>query len=579
MFLKVNYFFSLGLLISALVLGCIGCFSWKRDKPYVSISLFPVSIYAFGYAFEILCTNIKWIKFWVKVEYLGGAFLGVLWLMFALNFTGYKEKIKKRTLMLLYIMPVITLVLNYTNDFHHLFYKKMYMNNDGFFPVLEVIHGPWYWVHTVYNYVLMIIGLIIFIKAYLKAVTIIRKQILLLIIAWIIPWISDIIYILGLLHFDVDLAPLTLSISAIMYSFAVLKFKFLKLTPIALEKVFSNMLDGVIILDSENNIVNFNNSSKNIISELKDIEAGGKKINEVLKEYKTVLDAVNSTSYSESLISIKNKEQLTYYKMNINNVYENTGEIIGKILILNDITEIELQREKLSELNAYKDRLFTIVSHDIKSPLGVLLSLLELLEDEDDIYREENKEILYQIKENTRNTYEMVESVLQWFTSQIDGVGCHNFSWGLLDIVKNSIMPLIKKAELKQIKISYEISEDIFVYVDRDMLEIVLRNLFSNAIKFSNNGGNIKILAQEFAGMVTVAISDNGIGIQEEKIENLFSNYECYTTFGTSGEKGTGIGLLICKELIEKNDGKIWAQSSVGKGSTFCFTILSDKIT
>nr|WP_254306771.1 histidine kinase N-terminal 7TM domain-containing protein [Clostridium sp. 001] len=524
MFLKVNYFFSLVLLISALVMGFIGCLSWKRDKQYVAASLFPVSIYAFGYACEILCTNIEWIKFWVKVEYLGGAFLGVLWLMFALNFTGYKEKVKKRTLMLLYIMPVIILIVNYTNDFHHLFYKKMYMNNDGIFPILEVIHGPWYWVHTVYNYVLMAIGLIIFIKAYLKAVTIIRKQILLLIIAWIIPWISDIIYIFGLLHFDVDLAPLALSISAIMYSFAVLKFKFLKLTPIALEKVFSNMLDGVIILDPENNIVNFNNSSKNIISELKDIEAGGKKIDEVFKEYKTILEALNSTSNNESLISIKDKHQLRYYKINISKIYENTGEIIGKILILNDITEIELQREKLSELNAFKDKLFTIVSHDIKSPLGVLLSLLDLLEDEDDIYREENKEILYQIKENSKSTYEMVENVLQWFRSQMDGMTCNNLSWTLLDIVKNSITPLIQNAELKKISISYEISDKVVVCVDRDMIEIVLRNLFSNAIKFTNSGGNIKISAQEFEGIVNVAVSDNGVGMEEEKVEKLFSN-------------------------------------------------------
>ena len=284
MFLNINYFFSFVLLLSALVLICIGYFSWKRDKLYVSISLIPVSIYAFGYAFEILCTSIEWVKFWIKVEYFGAAFLGVLWLMFALNFTGYKEKIKKRTLMLLYIIPVITLVVNYTNDFHHLFYKKMYMNNEGIFPIVEVIHGPWYWVN---------IGIYLCINGYrsnnfynsLFKSSINYKK-------------TDITFNNSLgnsmdfryyLYVGINTtlmwiyAPLAFSFSAIMYSFAILKFKFLKLTPIALEKVFSNMLDGVIILDSENNIVNFNNSSKNIISELKDIEAGDKKIDEVLE--------------------------------------------------------------------------------------------------------------------------------------------------------------------------------------------------------------------------------------------------------------------------------------------------------
>lgn len=348
MFLNVNNYFSLVLLVSAFVLIYIGYYSWKRDKIYISISLLPVAIYAFGYAFEILCTSIEQVKFWIKVEYIGIAFLPVAWLMFALNFTGYKEKIKKSTLMLVYIVPVITLIMNYTNDFHHLFYIKLYMNNNGIFPIVEIIKGPFYWINITYTYALMIISLIIFILAYFKSASIVRKQILLLIIAWVIPWISDIIYMFRLLSFNVDLCPLAFSFSGLISSFAILNFKLVKLTPIALEKVFSNMLDGVIILDSENNMINFNNSSKNIISELKHIEASGKKIDEVLKEYKEILKAVNSNFYNESLTTIKNNGQLKCYKVNINNICEKSGKFIGKILILNDVTEIELQREKLS---------------------------------------------------------------------------------------------------------------------------------------------------------------------------------------------------------------------------------------
>ena len=365
--MNANNLFSLILLASTLVLLCIAYFSWKRNKLYVSISLIPVSIYAFGYAFEILCTSIEWVKFWIKVEYLGVPFLGVLWLIVVLNFTGHKESIKKSILILVCIIPIITLTINYTNDFHHLFYKKIYMNNNGIFPIVEIIEGPWYWVNIAYTYALMFIGLIIFIIAYFKAVPIIRKQILILIMAWLIPWISDIIYLLRLLPFDLDLCPFALSISGAMSSFAILKFKLLKLTPIALEKVFSNMSDVVIILDSEKNIVNFNNASKNIIPELKDIEPGDKKIDEVFKEYKTILEAVKSNSYNESLISIKNKEQLRYYKININDVYEKTGEIIGKILIFNDITEIEMQQKKLYDNFNFLQTLMDAIPNPIYS--------------------------------------------------------------------------------------------------------------------------------------------------------------------------------------------------------------------
>ena len=139
MFLKLNIFFCLILLLSALTLIYIGYSSWKRDKSYVSMSLIPVSIYALGYGFEILCTSIEGVEFWIKIEYLGIPFIAVFWLMLALNFTGYKDKFKKNTLALLYIIPSITFILNCTNDFHHLFYKELYMNDTGVFPIAKII--------------------------------------------------------------------------------------------------------------------------------------------------------------------------------------------------------------------------------------------------------------------------------------------------------------------------------------------------------------------------------------------------------------------------------------------------------
>lgn len=366
-FLKVNIFFSFVLVISAIALLYIGYFSWRRDKIYVSIALLPVSIYSFGYAFEILCTSIEEVKFWIKVEYLGIAFLPVVWLLFALKFNGHKEKIKKSIVVLLFIIPVITLILNYTNDYHHLFYIDLYMNNSGLFPIANIVRGPGYWVNIIYTYAVMVVGLIIFIFAYFKAVSIIRKQILFLIIAWIIPWILDITYMLRVFRFELDLCPLAFSISGIISSYAIFKFKLLKITPIALEKVFSNMLDGVIILDSENNIVNFNNASKNIIPQLKYTQAGDKKIDDVLKEHKTLLKAISSESYNENLINIKDNGQSRYYKLNINNIYEGSGESIGKILILNDITEFELQRERLYNNLNFVETLMDAIPNPIYS--------------------------------------------------------------------------------------------------------------------------------------------------------------------------------------------------------------------
>jgi diguanylate cyclase (GGDEF)-like protein/PAS domain S-box-containing protein len=241
------------------------------------------------------------------------------------------------------------------------------MNNDGLFPIVKVIKGPWYWINIGYTYTLMVVGLIVFIIAYSEASLIIRKQLIIIMIAWVIPWFSDIIYTLRLIPFNLDLCPFGFSFSGIISSFAIFKFKLLKITPIALEKVFSNMSEGVIILDSENNIVNFNNASKNIISELEDMNVGYIKIDDILKEYETVLKAINSNSGNENLVSIKNRDELRYYKMNINNIYENTGEIIGKTIILNDITEIKLQQKKVSDNLNFLKTLMEAIPYPIYS--------------------------------------------------------------------------------------------------------------------------------------------------------------------------------------------------------------------
>ncbi|MDT8719237.1 diguanylate cyclase [Clostridium sp. 19966] len=371
MILKLNIFLNHFLLIFTLASIYVACYASKRNKSYLSLALIPVSIYAFGYAFEILSTTIKQAEVWIRIEYLGIPFLGVFWMIMALDFTGNIKKVKKSTLILLCIIPLITLILNYTNDFHHLFYKKIYMDYHGVFPIVEIVRGPGYWLNIIYTYALMIAGLIIFIASYPKASLIIKKQTVMLMVAWVIPWVADIVHLLGLLSFNIDLCPIALSFSSIIYSFAILKFKLLKLELIGIEKVFFSMVDGVIIFDTENNIVSLNEAAKKIMPELKNINKGYGKADDLLKDYDVLLKALNNCSNNETSISIKNEDSLKYYKVNVNNIYENrikaNKKTIGKILILNDLTEIKLQQEQLSYSLQFLETLMNAIPNPIYS--------------------------------------------------------------------------------------------------------------------------------------------------------------------------------------------------------------------
>lgn len=343
--LGVNYFLSMILIISAVVLTYIGYYSWNKEKSYIFLCLLTVSVYEFGYAFEILYDNLEWVKFWIKIEYLGIVFLPLAWLVFALNFTGYKEKIKKHMIGMLFILPVIILCMNYTNEYHHLFYKELSMNYEGVFPIVDIVKGPWYWINIIYTYSIMFLGFCIFISAYFKSVAIVKKQILLITIGWMIPWAADIIYSINILPFKIDLCPLTFTFSGIIISYAILNFKLVRLTPIAIETVFHNMLDGVIIFDSENNIVNFNCSAQSIIAGLDHEKAGIKEIEELFADCVEVLDTLRQNTDGDNTVTIKNR----YYKVNVSIIRKRKGKIRGKILTFNDVTEVEKNRKKLAD--------------------------------------------------------------------------------------------------------------------------------------------------------------------------------------------------------------------------------------
>ena len=246
-----------------------------------------------------------------------------------------------------------------------------------------------------------------------------------------------------------------------------------------------------------------------------------------------------------------------------------------------DITIRKRAEEKLIEndnflqkLNADKDRFISILSHDLKSPFNSILGFSEVLtEDIRKLNTDEIEDIARNINKSARNTLYLLEDLLAWAMTQQGKIIFKPQKLSLADICKNILEILNPKAVAKNITINYYIADRIKVFADIDMIKTVLRNLISNALKFTNNGGTINVSSEENSENVTISISDNGVGIKPENITKLFNISEVITTKGTAEETGTGLGLLLCKEFVEKHGGKIWVESEVGKGSVFKFTL------
>jgi len=248
---------------------------------------------------------------------------------------------------------------------------------------------------------------------------------------------------------------------------------------------------------------------------------------------------------------------------------------------LEDITErkkieeqIILKNAELQKLNTDKDHFMSILAHDLKSPFNSILGFLDLMVnnlryfDLNEIERQ-----LTIVNNATNSVYNLLEDILLWARSHSGKLPFEPTEFNFKISCDNVFEILKQNANNKNIIINTIEVENITVFADVNMLNTILRNLVSNAIKFTNKGGIITIKAQQNNSKVTISVSDDGIGISPQIMSKLFDITQVYSTTGTANEKGTGLGILLCKEFVEKHGGKIWVESELGKGTIFRFTL------
>lgn len=235
-------------------------------------------------------------------------------------------------------------------------------------------------------------------------------------------------------------------------------------------------------------------------------------------------------------------------------------------------TAILEQSEKLNQLNTVKDRFFSIISHDLRNNLTSMKLYFDLVS-HPGYEASDNSEVTKNIAGSVENTIDLLENLLIWASAQIKGVPIHIQKLNIHSLVQENLDLLHNAAAQKQIEVTNDVDAHTTAYADMDMIRLVLRNLLANAIKFTSEQGVITVASRIERDHCIVSVKDNGVGISKDAMERLFSQHQNPTTKGTANEKGTGLGLILCKDFIERNNGRIWAESEEGKGSTFVFTL------
>jgi two-component system sensor histidine kinase/response regulator len=242
--------------------------------------------------------------------------------------------------------------------------------------------------------------------------------------------------------------------------------------------------------------------------------------------------------------------------------------------ILRQKNELERQKKELLELNATKDKFFSIIAHDLRSPITTLISLSEVLKtDLELLTTSQQTEILNSLYDLSRNYLKLLDNLLQWARMQTGRLKAEPEKIRMDDLIREAVGFFQVYARDKQISLEYEDQTRTEVVADRNMIKTILRNLISNAIKYTAPNGRVAIHTKDHDRRIEVIIKDDGVGMTGEILEKLFHIDKTSTTRGTADEKGTGLGLILCKEFVEKNGGLLQVESERGVGSTFRFTL------
>lgn len=574
--------FSITLIVSSLLVGGLSLYiglKVEESVKWIAFTMLSFAIWGFFYGIELTVDTVEEMLIWSKFEYVGLLMAPACWVLFALEYTGVNSSKKGWIYVSIFFLPILTYLIVLTNSWHHLHYKSNWLITSGPFPILGIEKGIWYSVQIVFSYFFYFLGTAILWKRFRYANVHFKLQTRLLIVGGFFPLIINILYQFSWLkpYEGLDMTPYAFLFTYLLIAIAILRFNLLNLKPVARDKIVEVMTRGVIIFDHRNKIIDFNSAFKKYFQNPSLIRLGNS-AEVVFQDRPEIIDLLNTQSQQtiESKIHAREEEQVQ--KIEAIPISDSKTLVSGMMLLFDDISveikineQLKKQTAELQQLNDLKDKFFSIISHDLKGPVFGVKELIHLTQN-GLISEKEFMGMLPEVSRNLEHVAILLENLLAWTSSQLRGEFVQPQTLDLKKLTVSQKILLDRIAQEKSIAITLVGFENTFVNADKNMLELILRNLISNAIKFSNPGTEVEVNCTEQEDMIRLCVKDNGIGISEGNLEKLNAGIS-FTTRGQNNEAGTGLGLVLVREYIVKNGGTMTITSNPGEGTIFCITL------
>jgi PAS domain S-box-containing protein len=594
--------------------------SWQYRKK-------PLGLYAFvlilGLSFWITTSFVEHIVpvFSVqvnamKLSYIGLSVVAMAWLAFVIRYTNRNKIITRTveavTLLFLSILPITTAVIMWVNE--HLMWLNIRWENSVVPPILQPDNGIWFWVNITYMYAIFCAGLIFLAFHFLQLKGIYRKQAGTILAIGGICWGCNILYTLGVEPFKyLDMTPLVFSLTAFFYFIVLGRIDVLDMVPIAHDTIFNNIGDGVVVMDELHKIIDLNSTAEDIFN-YKKLNIVGQSYNSVFTEY-TGLPEINNEVQETHTMFNDGKGGLRFYEVRLSPIVLQQRSN-GYILILHDETErikleaelkervrleIELfERERANQLlemkvnerteqlveavaiakasSQTKAKFLANMSHELRTPLVAIIGFSQMLQEEHlGGLNQKQAEYITDIVNSGKHLLSLINDILDLSRAQEGKMELEKSLVNIENLLYNSRAVFKDSVQTNHVKMTIHVTkdvEDIQIMADERRLKQVMLNLLSNAVKFSPEGGVIKIQANKKDDKVFISVADSGVGISPEEQKYIFTEFYQINNDIRKNTPGSGLGLTICKNIVEKHGGNIWVESEgANKGSRFIFTL------
>ncbi len=545
--------------------------------------LFGCLIWSGAYGIDFAFIHQDWHYFFISTVHFGVTIASTGAVLTGIEFTQNKHLLTKKMWLLLILQPLLILIFAILNPLFHTLLSDTYLSTvenriqwiQEVSPLTTLIEfgGSGLWSIFIFKMIL---------QAIRQSSSQVRLRFYLLLIPYFLVWGVAIGHQFGFRPISgLNLTPVTLSFHALWMFFSIAYFKMYDLVPLVRSEIVDELEEPVVILDANERVVDWNFAAEQLFVHgrkylsLTTTEDFFDTCPEISQKIKVLPEKRIHSQWSwVSTNPIKN------WEIKAKRIWDRNRLNMGLVMVFHDVTEQRLLEKRMIEANhilqlgnATKDRFLSIISHDLRGPLTGIKTLLRILNEKVHSEDKEISEMTQSLVDATESIFSLLENLLEWSKLQRGQEEFYPKTYSLESIVSEAVQVFELSAKNKNLTLKVQVPTHAFVYCDDRMIFTVIRNLMSNAIKFSHRGTEIILSAADIGSSWELQVKDTGVGMNSETIAKLFQVGETVKSIGTGGENGNGVGLLLCKEFIDMNAGTISGKSDGMNGSTFIITL------